>query len=120
MVVASHYLEVYCFIGLKTFRTDASVSGEAIFNCVKALLDDDELTSSLKTMLCLMSDTSAVNTDIHRGAATRLAQHCNMTYGHDVLTLECLYHCIELLLGDVVMAFDGDTKSPDTMCSSRT
>ena len=69
----------------------------------------------LKTLICIMSDTTAVNTGIHRGAVTRIANHCNQNFGHDVMTLECLYHCIELLLGDVITAFDGDTKSPETL-----
>jgi len=62
-----------------------------------------------------MSDTTAVNTGVHRGAIPRIVSYCNQNYQHHVLSLECMLHCIELMLRDVINPYEGDTKFPETL-----
>jgi len=114
LVALSTFLNGSHLLGIKTFRKEESVTGAALFESVRDMLESDN-TQLMENLLCVMSDTTAVNTGVHRGAVPRIINYCNKNYEHDILSLECMFHCIELMLGDIINAYEGDTKSPETL-----
>ena len=111
LAVISNFIDGTIFTALKTFRKNERVTGENCFNAIKQLVEED----IYRNIICLMSDTTALNTGNKQGICTRISNDINRNYGHDVMVLECLYHTNELYLKEVIKAFDGDTASPETL-----
>ena len=63
-------------------------------------------------LLSILADTTALNTGILAGIFRRLEIIFKRAFETDIITLECLFHIIELLLGKVIRCYDGETVSP--------
>ena len=111
LAIISNFIDGTIFTALKTFRKTERVTGENCFNSIKQLVEEE----IYQNIICLMSDTTALNTGSKQGICTRLSNDINKNFGHDVMVLECLYHTNELYLKEVIKAFDGDTASPETL-----
>ena len=97
------------FCTLKTFRAAESCNASA---CVQMLFD--ALTEP-ENMLCMLADATSLNTGVREGVYAKLESLFNKCLGQDLMSLECIFHRTELLLGKVIVANDGDTRSPDTL-----
>ena len=64
------------------------------------------------SLLSILADTTALNTGILAGIFRRLEIIFKRAFETDIITLECLFHIIELLLGKVISCYDGETVSP--------
>ena len=111
LAVLSNFLDGSFFIALKTFRKNEKTTGENCFNAIKSLIERDVY----KNIVCLMSDTTSLNTGLRKGICSRFSRDINENFGHDITILECLFHCLEIYLSDIIKAFDGSTKSPDSL-----
>ena len=111
LAALSHFFTGSFFTALRTFKKEKSTTGENCFRALKELIDPDVL----QHVICIMTDTTALNTGPVKGIRSRLFQHINSKYGHDVMVLECLYHSTELYLDNIITAFDGQTKAPDKL-----
>ena len=92
-----------CF---KTYRASESCNAEA---CTDMIINFIPNASSL---LSILADTTALNTGILGGIFRRLEIIFKRAFETDIITLECLFHIIELLLGKVIRCYDGETVSP--------
>ena len=117
MVVVIQYIDENgekkdIFARLKSFDEEESITGERLFDAIVAELFDDEM---LNKVLCLMSDTTAVNTGCHKGINTRVKIFFNSEKGRDIHVFECLLHVNELFLNHFIKEYEGDTKAPNKM-----
>ena len=61
-----------------------------------------------------MADTTALNTGKKSGVNFRLLKYFN-ELGHDIDTLECMFHTNEIYLSHVISYVDGQKKGPGAM-----
>jgi len=97
-------------IAIKTFEEGASVTSEAIFSTAT-----EQCGHVLGKVYSVMSDTTALNTGKKTGVNKRLVDFCKQTYGHEVHTLECLFHVNEIYLTHVISKVEGKKKGPGAM-----
>ena len=99
-----------CFFqSLKTFRTKESCTASKY---------TEHLISSLqqpKNLLCVLADTTSVNTGTKGGIFHLLELYMKQNIGQDILALECLFHVNELLLHKVMTFYDGVSSSPNSL-----
>ena len=95
-------------LDVKTFPE--SVKSEDIYNHVRNI---DE--TILSKVLCLVADTTAVNTGCKMGAFKRIQGYIISKQGIEIHTLECLVHIIELLFRHFFCYVEGPSKSPDKL-----
>ena len=93
-------------LDVKTFPE--SVKSADIYNHVRNI---DE--TILSKVLCLVADTTAVNTGCKMGAFKRIQGYIISKQGIEIHTLECLVHIIELLFRHFFCYVEGPSKSPD-------
>ena len=80
------------FMLVKSLPELLSVTAAAIFNTIT-----EEISNTcLQNIDSVMADTTAVNTGKKSGINTRLVEYSNKTIGHDIHTLECLFHVNEI------------------------
>ena len=83
---------------IKSFPKDMAVTAEAVFCTIK-----EEINSKyLKKVHSIMADTTALNTGKFSGVNQRLTEYFNEDIGHDIHTLECLFHVDEIYLTHVI------------------
>ena len=68
-----------------------------------------------QNILCLIADTTSLNTDSKSGIFHRIEHYLKVNYGVDVISLGCLYHINELLLHKVIKNCDGLTTSATSL-----
>ena len=86
------------------------MSSEDLFNEVKAFSP-----MFLRKILCLVADTTSVNTGCKTGAFKRIKDYLLTNYGIEVHALECLMHVVELLFRYFFLLIEGPAKSPDKL-----
>ena len=94
-------------LAVKSF-CDASVTSEVIF---KAIVDET-CTSHLNKVYSVMADTTSLNSGEKSGINKRLVDYFQSSVGHDVHTLECMFHVNEIYFSHVLSAIEGKTKGP--------
>ena len=93
---------------VKSFPNSISVTAKIIFD---AITEEISIQCS-QNVYSIMVDTTAGNTGKKSGVNTRLVQYFKETIGHDVHTLECLFHVNETyLLTHVISMVDGRKRS---------
>ena len=96
---------------VKSFPKPISVTAEVIFDTIT-----EEISSKcLQNVYSIMADTTALNTGKKSGVNTRLEGYFNNTVGHDIHSLECLFHVNEIYLTHVISMVKGKKKGPDMM-----
>ena len=96
---------------VKSFPNSISVTAKVIFDTIT----EEISIQCLQNVYSIMADTTAVNTGKKSGVNTRLVQYFKETIGHDVHTLECLFHVNEIYLTHVISMVDGRKKGPGMM-----
>ena len=90
---------------VKSIPKTISVTAGVIFNTIT-----EEISNQcLQNVSSVMADTTALNTGKKSGVNTRLAEYFN-TIGHDIHTLECLFHVNEIYLTHVISMVEGKKK----------
>ena len=69
----------------------------------------------LLKILCLVADTTALNTGCKKGAFKQIVHHLMVQYGIELHALECLMHVVELLFKHFFLFIDGPAKSPEKL-----
>ena len=76
-------------MALKTLHQTEKADGENCFSAIKTLGE----AGVYQNILCVMSDTTYLNTVVRKGICSRVKIDLNKNYGDDTLCLECSYHC---------------------------
>ena len=97
------------FHSFKTFRTTEKCTAVA---CSKFIL---ESIAEPKNVLCLLADTTSLNSGRKGGIFAILELHFKRALGQDLISLECLFHVLELLFYNVVTFYDGDSTAPNAL-----
>ena len=96
---------------VKSFPNSISVTAKVIFDTIT----EEISIQCLQNVYSIMADTTAANTGKKSGVNTRLVQYFKETIGHDVHTLECLFHVNEIYLTHVISMVDVRKKGPGMM-----
>ena len=95
-------------VSVKSFTKDISVPAEAVFkaivkNIVRPLLD---------RVYSIMADTTALNTGKKIGVNERLQEYFKSDIGHEVHTIEHLFHVSEVYFTRAKQYVEGKVKRP--------
>ena len=96
---------------VKSFPKDMAVTAEAVFCTIKEEIN----IKYLKKVHSIMADTTALNTGKFSGVNQRLTEYFNEDIGHDIHTLECLFHVNEIYLTHVISMTEGKRKGPGSL-----
>ena len=93
---------------VKSFPNEMSVNAELLFRTII-----EETSCDILQKVCsVMADTTALNTGRISGVNKRLEDYFNGKVGHDIHTLECLFHVNEIYLSHVISMVEGKKKGP--------
>ena len=96
---------------VKSFPSGTSVTSEVLFNTITT----EACEKLLAKVYSVMADTTAINTGKKSGVNKRLQDYIMENVGHDIHTLECLFHVNEIYFTHVVSLVEGRKKGPGTM-----
>ena len=96
-------------VSVTSFTKDISVTAEAVFKAVvenigRPLLDG---------VYSIMADTTALNTGKKTGVNKRLQEYFKSDIGHEVHTIECLFHVNEDYFTHAKQYLEGKVKGPN-------
>ena len=97
-------------LAVKSF-CDASVTCEVIFEAIV----DETCTSHLNKVYSVMADSTSLNSGEKSGINKRLVDYFHSSVGHDIHTLECMFHVNEIYFSHMLSAIEGKTKGPGAM-----
>ena len=103
--------ETEAVIAVKSFPCGTSVTSEVLFKTITTEACEGFLTK----IFSLMADTTAVNTGKISRVNKRLRDYFVQEVGHDIHTLECLFHFNEIYFTHVVSLVEGRKKGPGMM-----
>jgi len=98
-------------LGIKSFPVGASVTAEVLFKTIT----EETSSACLKNVYSVMADTTAINTGKKSGVNKRLVDFFNECIGHDIHTLECMFHVNEIYLTHVIAMIEGQKKGPGAL-----
>ena len=114
-VFLGHFLQADCkkesVIGVKSFPCGTSVTSEVLFNTITT----EACEKLLAKVYSVMADTTAINKGKKSGVIKRLQNYIMENVGHDIHTLECLFHVNEIYFTRVVSLVEGRKKGPGMM-----
>ena len=77
---------------VKSFQKEMSVTSAAVFNSIIETIDK----LLLSRVYSIMADTTAVNSGKKSGVNKRLEEYFESNIGHQIHSLECLFHTNEI------------------------
>ena len=96
---------------VKSFPSGTSVTSEVLFNTITT----EACEKLLAKVYSVMADTTVVNTGKKSGVNKCLQDYIMENVGHDIHTLECLFHVNEIYFTHVVSLVEGRKKGPGMM-----
>ena len=96
---------------VKSFLKGLSVTAETVFNAITR----EACSFQLSHIYSVMADTTALNKGKKSGVNARLVKYFNNELGHDIHTLECMFHTNEIYLYHVISYVDGRKRGPGAM-----
>ena len=94
---------------VKSFQKETSVTSAAVFNSIIKTIDKPLLSR----VYSIMADTTAVNTGKKSGVNKRLEEYFNSNIGHQIHSLECLFHTNEIYFTYAKNFLEGKAKGPN-------
>ena len=114
-VFSGQFLQAHCkkesVTAVKSFPSGTSVTSEVLFNTITT----EACEKLLAKVYSVMADTTAINTGKKSGVNKRLQVYIMENVGHDIYTLECLFHVNEIYFTHVVSLVEGRKKGPGAM-----
>ena len=94
---------------VKSFQKETSVTSAAVFNSIIETIDKPLLSR----VYSIMADTTAVNTGKKSGVNKRLEEYFKSNIGHQIHSLECLFHTNEIYFTYAKNFLEGKAKGPN-------
>ena len=94
---------------VKSFQKETSVTSAAVFNSIIETIDKPLLSR----VYSIMADTTAVNTGKKSGVNERLEECFKSNIGHQIHSLECLFHTNEIYCTYAKNFLEGKAKGPN-------
>ena len=96
---------------MQNFTIYVLVTSEVLFNTITT----EACEKLLAKVYSVMADTTAINTGKYSAVNKRLQDYITENVGHDIHTLECLFHVNEIYFTHVVSLVEGRKKGPGMM-----
>ena len=93
----------------KSFQKETSVTSAAVFNSIIETIDKPLLSR----VYSIMADTTAENTGKKSGVNKRLEEYFKSNIGHQIHSLECLFHTNEIYFTYAKSFLEGKAKGPN-------
>ena len=94
---------------VKSFQKETSVTSAAVFNSIIETIDKPLLSR----VYSIMADTTAVNTGKKSGVYERLEEYFKSNIGHQIHSLECLFHTNEIYFTYAKNFLEDKAKGPN-------
>ena len=94
---------------VKSFQKETSVTSAAVFNSIIETIDKPLLSR----LYSIMADTTAVNTGKKSGVNKRLDDYFKSNIGHQIHSLECLFHTNKIYFTYAKNFLEGKAKGPN-------
>ena len=94
---------------VKSFQKQTSVTSAAVFNSIIEPTDKPLLSQ----VYSIMADTTVVNTGKKSGVNKRLEEYFKSNIGHQIHSLECLFHTNEIYFTYAKNFLEGKDKGPN-------
>ena len=91
---------------LRSIPKTISVTAEVIFNTITEQISNE----TFQNVHSVVTDTTALNTGKNFGINIRLEKYFITNIGHDIHTLECMFHLNEIYLTHVISMVEGIKK----------
>ena len=94
---------------VKSFQKETSVTSAAVFNSIIEAIDKPLLSR----VYSIMADTTAVNTGKKSSVNKRLEEYFKSIIGHQIHSLECLFHTNKIYFTHAKNFLEGKAKGPN-------
>ena len=94
---------------VKSFQKETFVTSAAVFNFITETIDKPLLSR----VYSIMADTTAVNSSKKSGVNKRLEEYFKSNIGHQIHSLECLFHTNKIYLTYAKNFLEGKVMGPN-------